>query len=156
MRYYAEKQGEDVEKWGVVGLLHDFDYEMFPEPPDHTRKGAPILRERGLDEESVAAILSHADWNQVEYPLDTPLRKTLYAVDELSGFIVAVALVRPTRLEGMKPKSVKKKLKTAGFAAAVNRDDIKRGAELLSLSLDEHISNCIAALQARAEVLGLA
>ena len=156
MRYYAEKQGEDVEKWGVVGLLHDFDYEMFPEPPDHTRKGAPILRERGLDEESVAAILSHADWNQVEYPLDTPLRKTLYAVDELSGFIVAVALVRPTRLEGMKPKSVKKKLKTAGFAAAVNRDDIKRGAELLSLSLDEHIANCIAALQARAEVLGLA
>lgn len=155
MRFYAEKLGEDIEKWGVVGLLHDFDYELFPKPPDHTRKGAPILRERGLDEESVEAILSHADWNQEEFPRNTPLRKTLYAVDELSGFIVAVALVRPSRLDGMKPKSVKKKLKTLNFAAAVNREDIHEGADLLDLGLDEHISNCILALQARADILGL-
>lgn len=155
MRHYAEMNGEDVEKWGNVGLLHDFDYELFPEVPDHTRKGAPILRERGLDEESVEAILSHATWNQDEYPLDTPLRKTLFAVDELSGFIVAVALVRPERLGGMKPKSVKKKLKALNFAAAVSRDDIHKGAELLGLGLDEHIANCIEALQKRADLLQL-
>jgi len=155
MRRYAELGGHDVEAWGVVGLLHDFDYELYPEAPDHTRKGAEILRERGLDEEIIGAILSHATWNQEEYPLNTPLRKTLFAVDELSGFITAVALVRPDKLEGMKPKSVKKKLKTASFAAAVSRDDIHQGAELLGLSLDEHIANCIEALQHRAEMLGL-
>jgi putative nucleotidyltransferase with HDIG domain len=155
MRHYAEMGGHDVERWGVVGLLHDFDYELYPEAPDHTRKGAVILRERGLDEESIEAILSHATWNQEQYPLNTPLRKTLFAVDELSGFITAVALVRPTRLDGMKPKSVKKKLKTASFAAAVSRDDIRQGAELLGLELSEHITNCIKALQKRADILGL-
>lgn len=153
MRHYAEMKGEDVEKWGVVGLLHDFDYEMYPD--EHPQKGAPILRERGLEQESVEAILSHAHWNQEEYPLNTDLRKTLFAVDELSGFITAVALVRPSRLEGMKPKSVKKKMKAQNFAAAVSRDDIHQGAELLGLSLDEHIANCIQALQKRADVLGL-
>lgn len=155
MRHYAQLSGEDVEKWGVVGLLHDFDYELHPEAPDHTRKGAVILRRLGLDEESVGAILSHAYWNHDEYPLDSPLRKTLFAVDELSGFIVACALVRPTRLEGLKPKSVKKKLKTVSFAAAVSREDIRQGAELLEVELDQHIANCIAALQNRADVLGL-
>lgn len=114
MRHYAELAGEDVEAWGVVGLLHDFDYELFPEAPNHTREGAKILRERGLDEDSIAAILSHASWNQDHYPLDRPLRKTLFAVDELSGFLVACALVRPQRLEGLNAKSVVKKLKTAG------------------------------------------
>ena len=153
MRHYAELSGEDPELWGVVGLLHDFDYELYPEAPDHTRKGAPILRERGLSEESVEAILSHATWNQDEYPLNTPLRKTLFAVDELSGFIVAVALVRPQKLAGMKPKSVKKKLKALNFAAAVSRDDIRLGAELLEIELDQHITNCISALQKRAEHL---
>ena len=147
MRFYAKKMGEDEELWAVVGLLHDFDYERWPEPPDHSREGAKILRERGVDEEIVTAVLSHADWNVEEYPRDRPIRKAIAAVDELCGFIVACALVRPTRLDGMTPKSVKKKMKTPSFAAAVNRNDITNGAELLGLSVDEHIANCIAALQ---------
>ncbi len=147
--------GADVEAWGLVGLLHDFDYERFPGVPEHTREGAKILRERGVDEETVTAILSHATWNQEEYPLDRPLRQTLFAVDELSGFLVACALVRPERLRGLAVKSVRKKLKTATFAAAVSREDIQQGADLLGLSLDEHIERCIAALQKREEVLGL-
>ncbi|MFQ5412663.1 MAG: HDIG domain-containing metalloprotein [Phycisphaerae bacterium] len=155
MRHYAGLLGGDVEQWGLVGLLHDFDYERWPEPPDHTREGAKILRERGVDEEIVGAILSHADWNQDEYPLDRPLRRALFAVDELCGFIHAVALVRPTRLEGMAPKSVKKKLKTPAFAAAVKREDIVKGAKLLDLSLDEHIAHCITALQGVAADLRL-
>lgn len=155
MRHYAALGGHDVERWGLVGLLHDFDYERWPEPPHHTREGATILRGRGLDEEIVGAILSHAHWNLDEYPRDTPLRKTLFAVDELSGFIVACALVRPEQLGGMKPKSVTKKLKTPAFAAAVSRDDIQAGAESLGLPLNDHISNCITALQARAELLEL-
>ena len=101
--------------------MHDFDYERWPEPPDHSRQGAEILRQRGVDEEIVTAVLSHADWNQTDYPRDRPIRKTLFAVDELCGFLVACALVRPTRLEGLTPKSVKKKLKTPAFAAAVIR-----------------------------------
>ena len=155
MRYYAEKQGEDVELWGAVGLIHDFDYERWPEPPDHTREGARILRERGIDEEIVGAMLSHADWNHDAFPLDRPVRIALSAVDELCGFITAVSLVRPTRIEGLEPKSVKKKLKTPAFAASVNRDDVTRGAELLGISLDEHIANCIAALRRVAPSLGL-
>ena len=155
MRHYARLTGNDEELWGVVGLLHDFDYERWPEPADHTRRGAEVLRERGVDEEIVGAMLSHAQWNLDEYPRDTPLRKTLFAVDELCGFIHAVALVRPERLEGMKPKSVKKKLKTKSFAAAVSREDIDEGAKLLELPLDEHISNCIAALQVCAAELDL-
>lgn len=155
MRHYAELAGADVEAWGLVGLLHDFDYEQFPGVPEHTREGAKILRERGVDEETVTAILSHATWNQEEYPLDRPLRQTLFAVDELSGFLVACALVRPERLRGLAAKSVRKKLKTATFAAAVSREDIQQGADLLGLSLDEHIERCIAALQKREEVLGL-
>jgi len=155
MRYYARKFGEDEELWGVVGLLHDFDYEKYPDPPDHTRKGAEILRQRGVDDQVVSAILSHAEWNQQEFPLDSPLRKTLYAVDELCGFIIACALVRPTRLEGMKPSSVTKKMRQASFAAAVSRDAIRRGAEVLGVDLSEHIRNVIEALKPVAEQLGL-
>lgn len=154
MRHYAGLQGADPELWGVVGLIHDFDYERWPEPPEHTRKGAEVLRDRGVDEEIIGAMLSHADWNQDEYPRDTPLRKTLFAVDELCGFIHACALVRPDRLEGITPKSVRKKLKTKAFAASVSREDIAEGAELLGLELNEHIANCIAALQPIAAELG--
>jgi putative nucleotidyltransferase with HDIG domain len=156
MRHYARKSGEDEELWGIVGLLHDFDYERWPTPPEHTREGAKILRERGVDEEMVAAVLSHGDWNVEEYPRDRPLRKTLFAVDELTGFIIACALVRPTKLEGLAPKSVKKKMKTPAFAAAVSRDDIRNGAELLDVPLDDHIRECISALQPVAGELGLA
>ncbi len=155
MRHYAPILGGDVEQWGLVGLLHDFDYERWPKPPDHTREGAKILRQRGVDDEVIGAILSHADWNLDEYPRDRPIRKALFGCDELCGFIVAAALVRPTRLEGMEPSSVKKKLKSAAFAAAVSRDDINKGAELLGLPLDDHIRNCIAALQPVAADLGL-
>ena len=155
MRHYARLGGHDQARWGVVGLLHDFDYQRWPEPPDHTRQGAEILRQRGLDQELVEAVLSHAEWNVEEYPRDTPLRKTLFAVDELCGFLTAVALVRPERLAGLKPKSVKKKLKTKAFAAAVSREDIAEGVALLDLPLDEHIANCTAALQGIAAELEL-
>jgi putative nucleotidyltransferase with HDIG domain len=155
MRHYAGLLGGDVDEWGLAGLLHDFDYERWPEPPEHTRAGAPILRERGASEEVVGAVLSHADWNQDETPRDRPIRKALFAVDELCGFIYAAALVRPTRIDGLTPTSVKKKLKTPAFAAAVSREDITRGAELLGLSLDDHIAHCITAMQGIAHELGL-
>jgi putative nucleotidyltransferase with HDIG domain len=156
MRHYARINGADEDLWGVVGLLHDFDYERWPEPPRHTHEGARILREAGCDEEIVAAILSHAPWNREEHPLDRPLRKTLFAVDELCGFIYAIALMRPEKLEGMKPKSVTKKMKQRTFAASVSRDDITQGAELLALPLDDHINHCIEAIRAVAPEVGLA
>ncbi|TWT44820.1 hypothetical protein RAS1_12380 [Phycisphaerae bacterium RAS1] len=155
MRHYAGLLGGDVEQWGLAGLLHDFDYERWPTPPDHTRQGAPILRAAGVDEEVVGAILSHADWNLDEFPRDRPIRKALFAVDELCGFVTACALVRPGRLEGLEPASVKKKMKTAAFAAAVKREDIHSGAELLGLPLDDHIRNCVTAMQTVADELGL-
>jgi putative nucleotidyltransferase with HDIG domain len=154
MRHYAARFGENVETWGNTGLIHDFDYERWPDPPDHTREGAKILRERGVDEEIVGAALSHAEWNRDEYPLDRPIRKTLFAVDELCGFVTAVAYVRPEKLNGMAVSSVKKKMKQKSFAAAVKREDIEKGAELLGLPLDEHISHVIAAMQAVAGPLG--
>ena len=147
MRHYAAHFGGNAETWGATGLVHDFDYERWPNPPDHTREGATILRERGVDEEIVGAILSHAEWNWNEYPLDRPIRKTLFAVDELSGFITAVAYVRPEKLTGMTASSVKKKMKQKSFAAAVKREDIEKGAELLGLSLDDHITHVISAMQ---------
>ena len=156
MGYYAQRLGENVETWRLVGLLHDFDYERWPQPPEHTREGAKILRERGVDEEIVGAMLSHAEWNHAEYPLDRPIRKVLYAVDELCGFIMAVAYVRPEKLAGMTPKSVRKKMKQASFAAAVSRDDIVKGAELLGIELDEHIANVITAMLGISGKLGLA
>ncbi len=155
MRFYARRFGEDEDLWGVVGLLHDFDYERYPQAPQHTTAGAEILRQRSVDETIVGAILSHADWNQDRYPLDSPLRKTLYASDELTGFVVACALVRPTRLEGMAASSVIKKMKQASFAAAVSREDIRRGAEILGIDLNEHIGNIIEALKPAAAELGL-
>ena len=154
MQHYAEHFSENVEDWGVTGLIHDFDYERWPNPPDHTREGAKILRERGLDGEIVDAILSHAEWNQDEYPLDRPIRKTLFAVDELCGFVTAVAYVRPEKLTGMSASSVKKKMKQKSFAAAVKREDIVKGAELLGLPLDDHIHHVIAAMQSVSGPLG--
>jgi putative nucleotidyltransferase with HDIG domain len=155
MRQYATHFAENVELWGLTGLIHDFDYERWPNPPDHTQEGARILRERGVDEEIIGAILSHADWNWNEYPLDRPIRKTLFGVDELCGFVTAVAYVRPEKLAGMSASSVRKKMKQKSFAAAVKREDIEKGAELLGLPIDEHISRVIAAMQTIAPQLGL-
>jgi len=155
MRFYAANLGENVEQWGLAGLLHDFDYERWPEEPEHTREGAKILREKGIDEESIGAILAHADWNLDDFPRDRPIRKALFAVDELCGFITAVAYVRPEKLAGMTPKSVRKKMKAKGFAAAVKREDITGGAELLGLEVNDHIANVIEAMQGVAEELGL-
>jgi putative nucleotidyltransferase with HDIG domain len=154
MRHHAVRLGHDPELWGVTGLLHDFDYERWPNPPEHTREGARILRTLGVDEEIVGAILAHADWNHGEFPLDRPLRKALFAVDELCGFVMAVAYVRPERLHGMTAGSVRKKLKQKSFAAAVSREDIQRGAELLELPLDDHIDHVIRALASVRGALG--
>ena len=150
---YARRFGEDEELWRVTALLHDFDYEMHPTLDQHPQDGAPILREEGYPEVVIDAVLSHADHTGI--PRDTPLKKSLYACDELSGFVHACGLVRPTGLEGLEPKSVRKKLKQPSFAAGVNRDDVTHGAELLELDLDEHIANVIAALQPIARELGL-
>ncbi|MFQ5592017.1 MAG: HAD family hydrolase [Phycisphaerae bacterium] len=155
MRHYARLAGADELQWGLTGLLHDFDYERWPTPPQHIREGARILRAAGCDEEIIGAILSHVPWNLDEYPRDRPLRKTLFSVDELGGFIYAAALVRPERLEGMNAKSIVKKLKQKAFAAAVSRDDIYSGAELLELPLADHITNCISALRTIADELEL-
>lgn len=156
MRHYAPRFNENADLWGVIGLIHDFDYERWPNPPDHTTEGARILRERGVDEEIVGAMLSHAEWHRDQYPLDRPVRKTLSAVDELCGFITAVAYVRPEKLTGMAPSSVKKKMKQKAFAAAVKREDIEKGAELVGLPLEEHITNVITAMQGVAPQLGFA
>jgi len=155
MRHYARHFGQDEHAWALVGLLHDFDYERWPTAPDHTRQGAQILRCRGVNEEIVGAILSHVPWNLEEYPRDRLIRKVLFAVDELTGFIVACALVRPQRLEELEPKSVLKKLKTPSFAAAVSREDIYASPELVGLSLEDHIRHCVAGLKPAAEALGL-
>jgi putative nucleotidyltransferase with HDIG domain len=156
MRHYARHFQEDEEAWGLAGLLHDFDYERWPTIPEHTREGAQILRQKGVSEDVIGAILSHVPWNLDEYPRDRPVRRTLFAVDELCGFLVACALVRPTRLNGLEPKSVLKKLKTPSFAAAVSRADINAGPDLVGLPMDGHIRHCIAALQEVAGALGLA
>ena len=154
MRALAEKFDEDPEVWGMVGLLHDFDYEMYPEFPDHPTKGSAILRERGYPEEIVQAIASHVEI--MNLPRDSKLRKAIFACDELAGFLIAAALVRPGKsIIGMETKSVKKKLKDKAFARSVNRDEIRRGAEELGFSMDEHIAFCIQALQDKAHLLGL-
>lgn len=154
MRVYAHLFGEDEERWALTGLLHDFDYERWPEPPEHTQRGAEILRSRGVDEEIVEAILSHAEWNDI--PRDTPLKRALFAVDELCGLITAVAYVRPSRsLAEVDVKAVRKKMKDKAFARAVSREDIVNGAELLGVDLDEHIGTCLGALQEIHEALGL-
>ena len=146
MRHYARLNGADETQWGIVGLIHDFDYERWPTIPEHTREGAKILREAGFDEEIVGAMLSHVPWNLEDYPRDHPIRKTLFA---------AAALVRPERLGGMKAKSIIKKMKQKAFAAAVSREDIHEGTALIELPLAEHIENCIAALHPIAAELDL-
>jgi putative nucleotidyltransferase with HDIG domain len=143
---YAKSFGEDEALWGTVGLLHDFDYERWPDPPSHPLEGSKILRELGYTEEVIYAILSHADYLSDQYPRRSRLDKTLYACDELCGFITACAMVRPERLMGLGASSVRKKLKQASFAAAVNREDIHRSAEELGVELDAHIDFCIAAM----------
>jgi len=154
MRLYAENLGGDPEEWAVVGLLHDFDYEKWPEAPDHPAKGAEILRERGYPEHMVRAVQSHADYTGI--PRETPMEKALFACDELTGLIVAVALVRPTKsIMDVKVKSVKKKMKDKAFAAGVSREDVIKGAEDLGIPLDEHIGNVIEAMQGIAHELGL-
>jgi putative nucleotidyltransferase with HDIG domain len=154
MRAYAERFGEDPEVWGTVGILHDLDYERYPDlDTGHPREALRVLREMDVPEEWVRAIASHADFMGVSR--DSPMEKTLYAVDELSGFIAACAYVRPEGIHGLTPKSVKKKLKQPSFAAAVNRDDVRQGAEGLGVDFDEHVAFVIAALEARAGELGL-
>jgi putative nucleotidyltransferase with HDIG domain len=153
VRSYARRAGEDEEYWAAAALLHDFDYEMHPTLDRHPQDGAPILREEGWPEDIVETVLSHAE--HLGLPRDTPLKRTLFACDELSGFVHACGLVRPTGLEGLTPKSVRKKLKQPSFAAGVNREEVAQGAELLGLELDEHIANVIAALQPIAGELGL-
>jgi putative nucleotidyltransferase with HDIG domain len=153
MRHYARKYGEDEELWGVVGLIHDFDYEKFDTLETHAIEGAKILRGKGWPEEVVTGMLAHADHTGEER--DTLLKKCVFAVDELTGFIVACSLVRPTKIEGLESKSVKKKMKDKAFARQVSRDDIKRGAELLDLELDEHIGNVIDAMYGIRHDLGL-
>src|SRR2546421_12558080 len=151
--WYARHFGEDEEEWRVVALLHDFDYEIHPTLDKHPQDGAAILRDEGYPEEVIEAVLSHAE--HLGLPRDTLLKRALFACDELSGFVHACGLVRPTGLDGLEPKSVKKKLKQPSFAAGVSRDDVYEGAELLELDLDEHIANVIAALQPIAGELGL-
>ena len=155
MRFYAEKLDEDVELWGLTGLLHDFDWEIHPTLEEHPQAGAPILRQRGVPEEIVRAILSHADHTGV--PRLTPMQKALYACDEVTGLVTAVALVRPSRsLYDLKAKSVKKKWKDRSFAAGANREEIAASAEEFGVELWEHVDNVILAMRRIAPELGLA
>lgn len=160
VRAYARKSGADEEFWGVTALLHDFDYERWPNPtqaPDreHPTEGSKILRERSYPEEMIRAILSHADFTGV--PRQTPLEHTLFACDELAGFITACALVQPNKgLAEVEAARVKKKMKDKAFARGVNREDVTKGAEELGIPLEEHIAFCIEAMRAVAPQLGLA
>jgi putative nucleotidyltransferase with HDIG domain len=152
---YARKFGEDETKWSVTALLHDFDWEIHPEAPDHPLKGEPILAERGVSEEIRRAVLSHASYSGV--PRQSLLEKTLFACDEVAGFITAVALVKPHRsLAEVDARSVRKKMKDKAFARSVNREDIINGAAQLGVDLDEHIEFCVRAMQGCAQELGLA
>jgi putative nucleotidyltransferase with HDIG domain len=154
MRAYARKLGEDEEAWGIVGLLHDFDYERWPNPPDHPLKGSEILRERGYPEEVIYAIKSHADYLP-DCPRLRPIEKALYACDELAGLITATALLRPGGIMDLTASSVQKKMKAKGFARNVNRDDIERGAADFGVDLTEHIQFEIDAMKSIAGELGL-
>ncbi len=154
MRAYARKFGEDEDAWGVVGLLHDFDYEKYPTLEDHPFRGAEILREKGYPPEMVSAILAHA--THTGEPRETLMAKALFAVDELTGFITAVALVRPSKkVAEVKPKSVKKKMKDKAFARAVNREEIQEGAELLGVEFADHVDTVVEAMAGIAGELGL-
>jgi putative nucleotidyltransferase with HDIG domain len=154
VRGYARKFGEDEEAWGIVALLHDFDYERWPTPEDHPFRGCEILRDKGYPEWVTRAILSHADYSGV--PRESRLEKTLWACDEMAGFITAAALVRPSKsVLDLEPGSVVKRMKDKAFARAVKRDDLRKGAEELGLPLEEHIANVIAFIRERADALGL-
>jgi len=153
MRAYARKFGEDEDYWGVVGLLHDFDWEVHPTLEEHPSKGAEILRERGAEEALVQDILAHAPHTGV--PRDSLVRQALFAIDELTGLIVASALVRPNGIADMKAKSVRKKMKDKSFAASVSREDIQTGAEELGIDLSEHIQFVIDAMREVNDELGL-
>lgn len=151
---YARRFGEDEEIWGVVALLHDFDYEQYPDLTDHPFRGAEILRERGCPEFVIRAILSHGEHTNT--PRETRLEHALFACDEMAGFVTAAALVRPSRSLGdLEAASVMKRMKDKAFARGVNRDDLRKGAEELGLPLEEHVANVIAFMRARADVLGL-
>ena len=155
LRAYARKFGEDEELWGVVGLIHDFDYEKYPSAEEHPYKGNAILAERGWPEEMRRAIMSHADYTGVSR--DSKLEKTLFACDELAGFITATALIKPNKsLAEVDAKSIRKRMKDKAFARSVSRDDIINGAADLGVDLDEHITFCIESMQAIALELGLA
>jgi len=153
MGWYARHFDEDEELWRAVALLHDFDYEIHPTLDQHPQDGAQILRDESYPEEVVVAVLSHAE--HLALPRDTLLKRTLFACDELSGFVHACGLVRPTGLDGLEPKSVKKKLKQPSFAAGVHRDEVYAGAEGLGIELDDHIRNVVEAMQPIAGELGL-
>jgi putative nucleotidyltransferase with HDIG domain len=155
MRAYARKLGADEEKWGVVGLLHDFDYERWPNPPDHPLQGAEILRSRGCLEEIVTCILSHADYLSDRYPRVTQMEKGLYACDEITGLVTATARLRPGGITDLTAASVQKKMKSKGFARGVNRDDVVRGAADFGVDLTEHIQFVIDAMKGIAGELGL-
>lgn len=155
MRAYARKFGEDEEKWGIVGLIHDFDYDKWPSMEDHPYRGNEILAERGWPDDIRRAIMSHAEYSGVSR--DSMMEKTLFACDELAGFITAVTLVKPSKsLDEVDAKSVRKKMKDKAFARSVNREDITRGAAEMGIDLEEHIAFCIDAMKAKAEMLGLA
>jgi len=155
MRAYARKFDEDEELWGVVGLIHDFDYEKYPSAEEHPFKGSEILKERGVSEKIRRAVLSHAEYSGV--PRESRMEKTLFACDELAGFITAVALVKPSKsLNEVDAKSVRKRMKDKAFARSVNRDDIVNGAADLGVDLDEHITFCVEAMKTVADRLGLA
>jgi putative nucleotidyltransferase with HDIG domain len=154
VRGYARKFGEDEEDWGVVALLHDFDYERWPSLEDHPFRGAEILRERGYPDWVIRAILSHAEYSGV--PRESMLEKTLFACDEMAGFVTAASLVRPSKsVLDLEASSVVKRMKDKAFARNVSREDLRRGAEELGLPLDEHIANVITFMRERADVLGL-
>ena len=154
MRAYARNLGEDEERWGIVGLLHDFDYERWPDPPNHPLKGAEILKQRGYPEDVIYAIKSHADYLP-DCPRVHLIDKALYACDELAGLVTAAALVRPHGVTDLTAASVKKKMKSKGFARNVSRDDIERGAKDFGVDLTEHIQFVIDAMKPHAEALGL-
>lgn len=155
MRFYAERMNEDIELWGVTGLLHDFDWEIHPTLDEHPSAGAPILRERGVPEVIVRAVLSHADHTGI--PRESLMEKALFANDEITGLITAVALVRPSRsLYDLKPSSVKKKWKDRSFAAGANREEITKSAEEFNVELWEHVGNVIQAMRRIAPDIGLA
>lgn len=154
MRAYARKLEQEEETWGIIGLMHDFDYERWPDPPDHPLKGSEILRAQGYPEEVIYAILSHADYLP-DYPRVHRVDKALYACDELTGLIFAAALVRPQGIVDLTASSVKKKMKSKGFARNVNRDDILRGAADFGVELTEHMQFIIDALKPHAAELGL-